>query len=292
MGTGVPGERPTDQRLDDGLSLCFDSEPLAAPLEILGNPVVVLRLASDKPQAQVAVRLCDVAPDGSSLRVSYAVLNLSHRDGSADPRPLMPRGAVSVSIPLKMCGHRVPAGHRLRLAVSSAYWPLVWPARDPATLTVEPVASALRLPVRNGGAAEVAFAAPRHGPATPATRIAEGRASRRVAFDLLGETATVVTEGEGGLFGEGVMRWDAIGTDLSHDLTRTLTVGADPLSAKTRIVQRYAMGREGWRIRVETETTMSCDADTFTIAGDLRAYENDVLVRTRTWRERVARQNL
>ena len=292
MGTGVAGERPTDQRLDDGLSLCFDSDPLAAPLEILGNPVVTLRLASDRPQAQVAVRLCDVAPDGSSLRVSYAVLNLSHRAGSEDPRPLVPGEAVAVSIPLKMCGHRVPAGHRLRLALSTAYWPLVWPARDPATLTVEPASSGLRLPVREGGAAEVAFAAPRHGPATPATRIAEGRAARRVTFDLLGETATVMTEGEGGLFGEGVMRWDAIGTDLSHDLTRTLTVGTDPLSAETRISQRYAMGREGWRIRIETETALSGDAEAFTLTGELRAYENDTLVRTRTWRERVPRRDL
>ena len=292
MGTGVPGERPTDQRLDDGLSLCFDSEPLTAALVILGNPVVTLRLASDTPQAQIAVRLCDVAPDGSSLRVSYAVLNLSHRDGSEDPRPLVPGEAVAVSIPLKMCGHRLPAGHRLRLALSTAYWPLVWPARDPATLTVEPASSSLHLPVRDGGAAEVTFAAPRHGPATPATRIAEGRAARRVTFDLLSETATVVTEGEGGLFGEGVMRWDSIGTDLSHDLARTLTVGTDPLSAETRIVQRYAMGREGWRIRIETETAMSGDAETFTITGDLRAYENDVLVRTRTWRERVPRRDL
>lgn len=294
MGTGVPGERPTDQRLDDGLSLCFDSDILDAPIEILGNPSVDLRLSSDTPQAQLAVRLCDVAPDGSSLRVSYAVLNLSHRDGSEAPRPLVPGEAVRVRLTLKMCGHRVPAGHRLRLALSTAYWPLVWPARDAATLTVETGPSLLSLPLRSPGAdgPAVALAPPRQGPATPATRLAEGRAARRVTFDLLADTATVVTEGEGGLFGEGVMRWDAIGTELSHDLTRTLTLGRDPLSAETRIVQRYAMGREGWRIRIETETAMACDAACFTITGELRAFENDTLVRTRTWRERVPRRDM
>ncbi len=52
------------------------------------------------------------------------------------------------------------------------------------------------------------------------------------------------------------------------------------------------MGREGWRIRVETETAMSGDAEAFTITGELRAYENDALVRTRTWRERVPRRDL
>ncbi|MGI3902414.1 MAG: CocE/NonD family hydrolase, partial [Janthinobacterium lividum] len=294
MGTGVAGERPTDQRFDDGLSLCFDSEPLGEDVEVLGNPVVALSLASDLPQAQLAVRLCDVAPDGSSLRISYAVLNLAHRDGSEEPRPMVPGEAVQVRVALKMCGHRVPAGHRLRLALSTAYWPLVWPAREAATLSVHTGASLLRLPMRESGRSEpeVVFAAPRHGPAAPTTKLAESRAARRVTFDLLNDTATVVTEGEGGLFGEGVMRFDAIGTDLSHDLTRTLTVGRDPLSAETRIVQRYAMGRDGWRIRIETETAMRGDATHFTIEGELRAFENDTLVRTRRWHERIPRCEL
>ncbi len=294
MGTGVPGERPTDQRIDDGLSLCFDSEPLAAPLEILGNPLVALDLASDRPQAQVAVRLCDVAPDGSSLRVSYAVLNLAHRLGSEAPRPMVLGEVEQVWVTLKMCGHRVPAGHRLRLALSTSYWPLVWPARDAATLTLMTAGSRLMIPVRTPADADipVSFAPPRHGPAAPTTRLADGRAARRVTLDLLGETATFVTEGEGGLFGEGVTRFDAIGTALSHDLTRTLTVGRDPLSAETRIVQRYAMGRDGWRIRIETETAMRGDAEAFTIEGELRAYEDDALVRTRTWSERLPRHDL
>ncbi len=294
MGTGLPGERPADQRLDDGMSLCFDGAPLDEAIEILGNPTVDLLLASDHPQAQVAVRLCAVAPDGASLRLSYAVLNLGHRDGSESPRPMVPGEAVRVTVPLKVCGHRVPAGHRLRLAVSTAYWPLVWPARDPATVTVLTEGSRLVLPVRRPveDDPDVHFAAPRHGPAAPATRLAESRLARRVSFDLIADTVTVVTEGTGGLFGEGVVRWDDIGTEIAHDLTRTMTVGRDPLSAETRIVQRYAMGRNGWRIRIETETALVGDAEAFTITGELRAYEGEHLVRTRTWSERIPRREV
>ena len=294
MGTGVAGERPADQRFDDGLSLCFDSVPLSEPIEILGNPLVELDLAADHPQAQIGIRLCDVSPEGSSLRVSYAVLNLCARDSAETQQPLVPGRSVRVRVALKMCGHRVPAGHRLRLAVSTGYWPLVWPAREPATVTVDTEASRLLLPVRNVQADEalVRFDPPRHGPLAPATRLAESRVARRTGFDLIAGTATVVTEGLGGLFGEGVLRWDEIGTDLAHDLTRTLTLGTDPLSAETRIVQRYVMGREGWRIRIETETAMTGDADHFTITGELRAYENQELVRERRWSERIPRQML
>ncbi len=294
MGTGLPGERPADQRVDDGMSLCFDGAPLHEAIEILGNPTVDLLLASDHPQAQVAVRLCAVAPDGASLRLSYAVLNLGHRDNSEFPRPMVPGEAVRVTVRLKVCGHRVPAGHRLRIAVSTAYWPLVWPARDPATITVLTDGSRLLLPVRRPaeGDPEVHFAAPRHGPAAPATRLAESRMARRVGFDLIADTATVVTEGTGGLFGEGATRWDDIGTEIAHDLTRVMTVGGDPLSAETRIVQRYTMGRDGWRIRIETETALAGDAEAFTITGELRAYEGEVLVRERQWSERIPRREM
>jgi len=294
MGTGLPGEHPADQRFDDGMSLCFDGAPLDQALEILGNPTVDLLLASDHPRAQIAVRLCAVAPDGASLRLSYAVLNLSHRDGSEAPRPMVPGEAVRVTVPLKVCGHRVSAGHRLRLAVSTACWPLVWPARDPATMTVLTEGSRLVLPIRRPAKSdpEVHFAAPRHGPAAPATRLAESRMARRVGFDLITDTATVVTEGIGGLFGEGVVRWDDIGTEIAHDLTRTMTVGRDPLSAETRIVQRYAMGRDGWRIRIETETALVGDAEAFTITGELRAYEGERLVRQRHWSERILRREV
>ncbi len=292
MGTGVVGERPPDQRLDDGLSLCFDGEALWRDLEILGNPVVELDLAADLPAAQIAVRLCDVSPEGASLRVSYAVLNLAHRDGSAEPRPLVPGETVRIRLLLKACGHRFPVGHRIRLALSTAYWPLIWPARDAATLTLGLGRSTLTLPVRSAGD-DATFPPSRHGPPAPQTRVREGRMERHVSHDLIAGTVTTVTRGEGGLFGEGVVRWDEIGTALSHDLTRTLTIGTDdPLSAEARIEQRYTMERPGWSIAIETEAVMTGTADAFRLTGTLRVFDGGDLVAERRWDESIARRNV
>ncbi len=293
MGTGVAGERPADQRGDDGFSLCFDTGPLPEAMDVLGAPVADLHLAADRPQAQVALRLCDVAPDGSSLRVSYAVLNLSHRDGSGEPRPLVPGEIVAIKVPLKACGHRFPAGHRVRLAISTAYWPLVWPAPEAATVTV--ARGTLSLPERPArpDEADIAFPPPRHGPHAPQTKLREGSVERQTSLDLISDTAVTVTRGEGGLFGEGVVRWDETGTAQSHDLTRTLTInGADPSSAKAEITQRYAMGREGWAIVIESVTGLSADAEAFHITGTLRVSENGTPVHARSWDERVPRDNL
>ena len=89
-GFGAPGEAPLDQRGDDGCSLTFDSEPLRERIEILGAPVAALEVSVDQPVAFIAVRLNDVAPGGASTRVTYGLLNLTHRDNHEHPRPLEP----------------------------------------------------------------------------------------------------------------------------------------------------------------------------------------------------------
>src|SRR5207245_5821322 len=97
---GGEDDAPTDQRDDDAGSLTFDSAPLGERLEILGAPVAVLELAVDRPDAFVAVRLNEIHPDGSSVRVTYGVLNLTHRASHDHREALEPgrrsRGRVAV----------------------------------------------------------------------------------------------------------------------------------------------------------------------------------------------------
>src|SRR5207248_11774344 len=125
---GAPEELPPDQRAEDGLCLCWTGPPLAEQLEILGFPEAVLTVAADRPSALVCVRLCDVAPDGNSTLVTRGLLNLTHRGGHDEPRPLEPGRRELVRVDLKAIGQVVPAGHQLRVAVSTAYWPWAFPS--------------------------------------------------------------------------------------------------------------------------------------------------------------------
>lgn len=108
---------------------------------MLGTVVVDLAITSDRPDANVIVRLCDVAPDGSSTLVTRGVLNLNKRNGRHRDDPMEVRVEQTVRVPLVSTGHSFPTGHRLRIAVSSAYWPWIWPHSDEATLTVDPSAA-------------------------------------------------------------------------------------------------------------------------------------------------------
>ncbi len=292
MGTGVAGEQPSDQRIDDGMSLCFDTAPLDDDFAILGAPEFECEIASDKPIAQLAVRLCHVRPDGASHRVSYAVLNLTHRDSHEHPEALEPGRFYKVKVTLNACGHVFKKGSRVRLALSTAYWPLIWPAPEAATLTLRTGGSYLSLPVRERSPddADVVFDPPMSAPDAPVTIVRQGRAERTSEIDLLNNSATYRTVGEGGVFGEGVRRFDETGTSLSHDLTRELTISADdPLCARYVIKGAYEMGREGWMTRSETRLEMTSTLTDFYVKARTEIFENGVSMLVREWDDKVPR---
>ena len=293
MGAGCPGEHATDQRLDDGGALVFETQPLEGEKAVLGFPRLTLELASDAPVAHLVARLSDVAPDGAVTRVSYQVLNLTHRDSHETPTPLEPGRFYRVATDLNLCGHRFLPGHRIRLAIATAYWPMIWPAPDAATLTVRTGESQLALPVMQAPGAPVHFAPPAHGPRTPVTQLDPGHVRRYSVQDHVTGVNTYVTEAVGGVFGEGVLRFDDIGTQVAHSLKRELSIcDDDPLSARYELTQTFEMGRDGWRTLIETRTNMRSDRDNFYLSGSLQAFEEGQLVMNRAWEEEIQRDLL
>jgi putative CocE/NonD family hydrolase len=291
MGVGCPGEQPTDQRLDDGGALVFETAPLDNELSVLGAPVVRLRVAADSPVAQLALRLSDVWPDGRATRVSYHVLNLTHRESHERPAALEPGRDYDVTVTLNACGHRFLPGHRIRLSIATAYWPIVWPAPYPATLSVRAEVSALEVPVhQSGGGDSISFEPAVHGPRTPTTIVEPGVVRRLSMQDHVTGDRTYVTEGIGGVFGEGILRFDEVDVELAHSIRRELTIrDDDPLSARYLLTQSYEMGREGWRTRVDTRAQMHSDETRFYLTATLTARLNGALVAEREWHVAIPR---
>jgi uncharacterized protein len=142
---GVPFGLPLDQRADEGYSLVYTSAPLAAPIEVAGQPRLSLRVASDAPVATLVAKLCDVAPDGTSALVTRSLLNLTHHRSHAEPEPLAPGQPYDVELELDCTAWRFAAGHRIRLDLATADWPTVWPPPRPASLHLSRSAGRLEL---------------------------------------------------------------------------------------------------------------------------------------------------
>lgn len=134
---GGPTDLAEDQREDDEGSLCFDSTALEGDVILIGQPRFDVDLSCDKPHGQIVARLMDFAPDGSSLLISWGILNVSGNE-------------TAVSLMMKGLAHKVPAGHRLRLGLSTSYWPVVWPSPEVFSLRLEMGSAVLTLPKWNG----------------------------------------------------------------------------------------------------------------------------------------------
>jgi putative CocE/NonD family hydrolase len=294
---GADGEMPLDQRLDDGRSLVFDGEALPERLEILGAPVVELDLASDRPVALIAVRLNDVAPDGASTRVTYGLLNLTHRDGHEHPVPLEPDRRYRVTLQLNDVAHAFPKGHRLSLALSTCYWPIAWPPPVAATLTVGSGTSTLDLPVRPpdpGDEKLPPFETPETAPGSKSKPLRPLPFVRVVERDLPTGDLVYTLSGDGGEFGgHSLARLDEIDMELGYRLVKRHRINdADPLAARTELVQKVQMKRGDWSVRVETTVGVAAEADHFRVTAELDAYEGDARVRQKRWDEQVPRKLL
>jgi putative CocE/NonD family hydrolase len=191
---GGYGDWPGDQRGEDGRSLSFTSEVLDRPLEFVGAPSAVLELSSDRAMANVIVRLLDVAPTGESLLVTRGMLNLTHRQGHDRVDDLVAGERTTVAVPLKAIAYSFGAGHRLRLAVGSTYWPWIWPPPEPVTLELVCGSSSyLELPEREPQPVDLELRD--FGPPERVTAIAhETLAARPTARTILHDLATSASE--------------------------------------------------------------------------------------------------
>lgn len=289
---GDDGDLPPDQRAEDAHSAAFDF-PVpddGPPLEILGRPEVTLRLRMDVPFGQAVARLCDVAPDGSSTLVTRGALNLSAREGR-DRADAWPLGATQdVTFLLNAIGYSFPPGHRVRLAVSSAYWPWIWPQADSVGFTLAPEGSSLTLPVRERTADAIAFEEPEQsaplGVASPEP-LDGPRPERLVVRDVAkGEWRLEVDPRHGGT------RVHPDGLEFTEDTRETYTIDeSDPLSARTRSDWTIRLHRPdmAWDVTITTRSEIACDAADFLTSDEVICRDGGEVVFHRTWEKRIPR---
>jgi predicted acyl esterase len=280
FGTGGRGpELPGDQAPDDARSVCFDSAPLAERLEILGAPIVRLRLPPDTWPGLVVARLCDVWPDGRSTRVTYTV---RHVGAPGDPGPA---GGV-LELRLNDVGHAFLAGHRIRVALSTTSWPMVWPEAVPSTLAFVTGASELELPVRPSlGTPPAADLGTAWRPAPRVETITAGRHERVVTMD--GDRQVVRNTIDGGR--SRVLATDVTCGTWAEDIASI--VEGDPLSARMTAERRVTLEHpDGTRVSVRGWLELTAGAVAWELRGRLVAEEAEAVVADRSFERTIARR--
>jgi hypothetical protein len=285
----IAPDLPLDQRTDDGGSWCADSEPSPNDLHIVGRPRVHLRVAADRPVAHVVVRLCSVDPHGSSERFSYGVLNLCHHAGDDAPVRLEPGRRLDVVVEMKGIAETIPAGHRIRLAIATTSWPMLWPSPEIVTLTIDGDGTWVDLPVLDAPVDMVVpFETPDVAEPDPVVVSRDGHERRTITHDPASRSTEVRLDRD-----DGTTLLTAIGTEQTFTRTRTASiVDDDPTSARIDLVSHATYRRAAWGVAIATEVSLTSTIDHFEISGRMTASEHGVVVAEVDLHERIERDHL
>ncbi len=287
---GSDPDQPDDQRIEAGGSLVLETGPLESGLEFLGAPVVHLDASCNRHNGIVAVCLNEVFPNGQSTRISYGILNLAHRHSHEFPEELEPGRRYEFKVQLNHAAHRFAAGNRIALAISTAYWPIVWPSAEKTTLSLQTGISRLELPVRSGRPVDSElppFEAPVSAPPLPATVLREGQNSFAVSRDI-GSGELVRTNN----FDEGCTRFEEHdGWTVESTHTENYRIHPDdPNSARIEIKWTEKFSRGEWEVSSRTNTRVSSTQAEFILEADLSSWKGAEPVHQQSWRKSIRRR--
>jgi len=277
-----------DQRMEAGGQLIFDSAPLTQDVEILGAPEIELAVSVDRPDALLAVTLCEILPTGAATRVSFGLLNLTHRESHETPKPVVPGEEMTIRVRLNDAAHRFARGNRIRCAISTSYWPMAWPSPAPVIATIDLDRSALDLPVRPPRAEDSSlaeFLPAEHSSPARQTYLREGRNVWTINFDASTGETVVSRIGD-----EGTRIVDDIGLQVEIDRQHDYRIKAeDPLSASAYFTWKRQYTRGDWRVWSETMLKVTSTAEDFVLEAELDAYEGDKKAHSQRWNMKIPR---
>ena len=288
------GDVAPDQRPSDAYSLSFDSAPLAADLEILGLPLARLVVSADAPQADWMARLEDVAPDGTTTLVASAAQNGAHRESARSPKALVPGERFALDIEMHFSSWIFPAGHRLRLAVSNAQWPMLWPTPYPMTTTlylgadathlVLPIVPAAQRPVpRYQPIDEHDDQLPGFASIDTGTPSGYGEISSVERNPRTGAAKVVATNDSASRYPWGEEFNTEIITHESNDNHPEATSVRGEYSTTVRLKDRT--------LRWESTVVWRSDRENFYCTDSRRLLKNGVLLREKSWEATIARDH-
>jgi hypothetical protein len=274
----------------DAFSLTYDSAALKQDLTMLGRPHALLRVSSSAPQADWFARLSDVAPDGTVTEVAGAGVNGAQRDSASDPKDLVPNQTYSLDIEMHLATWTFPKGHRIRLAVSNALWPMIWPTPYAMTTTLQlggDAGSRLTLPL----VPPSMYAAPEFSPPQPSE---ERNDIQSIGFPWPGDWKTERDE----VNAKTKVTWKGKSEEHypwgNETDSERITYFADDKHPEISSVEgeaEIAIGLKEQTLTWQGHLTLSSDAHNFYYKYTRQLLKDGQPLRQKTWQETIPRDH-
>jgi putative CocE/NonD family hydrolase len=117
---------PVDQSATEDRDdvLVYTSEPMTTPLTFAGNAEAKLHVSTDTTDADWAVKLIDVHPDGFAQNMARGILRGRYRASLLKPELMQPGQVYEITVDLGPVAATIAKGHQLRVDISGADFPL------------------------------------------------------------------------------------------------------------------------------------------------------------------------
>lgn len=284
------GELLSDVRPVDAFSLVYNTAPLREDVAILGRPHALLRASATAPLADWFTRLSDVAPDGTVTQITGAGINGAQRDSMSEPRNLEPGKVYPLDIEMHLTSWVFPKGHRIRVAISNALWPMMLPTPYSMTTSLELG--------RSEGSRIVLPVVPEHGSAPPAFSPPEPSEQRSdvktegfpwpgewiVERDEARHKTTVHWKGQEG----GKYPW---GTETDYENLTYDTDDAHPETSSVRGEAETVFALQGRTLTWRGHLLVTTDQKNFYYKYTRELLKNGQMIKSKTWQETIARDH-
>jgi putative CocE/NonD family hydrolase len=279
------GEQTGDMAADDAQSLIYDSPPLSTPLTIIGQPEISLRIAADAGYYHWSVRLEDVSPTGKVSLVSGVLIHPSQRLSGLTPQPLPPGQAATLKAKIHVTTWTFKPGHRIRLAISNAQFPMAWPTPHRGNTTLILGANTwLTLPLAPADNQQPCkLPPPAMGDAHPQGRILTPENNQiTIHHDPdTGEAAYAITNASA---------WSLGPKNFEEQESYRWSVNeTNPATAEFKGDRQVTISLQTRKLELKSSTLIRSDANNFYLTFTRYLLENGQGVRTRTWSEAIPR---
>jgi hypothetical protein len=269
-------------------SLVFDSAPMESPKVIAGQPTIRLKVAAEAPLANWSVCLEDVHSDGSVTLITGGAFNGSQRESRTDPKPLEPGKFFEASFPLHFTTYTFAKGHRIRLRVSNAQFPMLWPTPflKPTKLAVGDGVSSVKLPVLTSPGGPVDFLLKPVDLPLPSdfTLFSGGALGDAPPLKLTheGKWVKVLQDEE--------QHWKIRDTEFYDYESVTYRVDpTDPAVAGFYGAGRVTIDHQGRKIEIVTSIDVESDAKDFAISVHRKLIQDGAIKGEKSWSRKIPR---
>ena len=195
---------------------------------------------------------------------------------------------MRVVIKMNETGHRFSAGSRIRLALSTSYWPIVWPSPVTPNITIVSGVSQLALPQRaqRNEDENVTFGLAETDMDGHRKAITPAHSRHTHIRDMATGVEQIVLERDDG---HGLLTEVGVETEFTKKLIYSVHPG-DPTTARAEahydVAHRH---NQGWDTRIVTRSALACTATDFVIEADIEAFDGGRRIFSRSWTEHVPR---